>query len=63
MHKNAVFLLISVIVVMPITFVLPVKSTALPSPIIIAASIVGLVSVFGAIFSLLLRKRERKRVR
>jgi len=61
MHKDAALLLISVLVVMPIPLVLPAKVTALPSPFVIAASIVGLVTVFGTIFSLLLRKRGRKK--
>jgi hypothetical protein len=62
MHKNAATLLIvSVLVVMPMPLILPAKVTALPSPFIIAASIVGLVAIFGATFSLLLRKRGKKR--
>lgn len=61
MHKDSVFLLISVLVVMPIPLLLPAKVTALPSPLVIAASIVILVAVFGTIFSLMLRRKERKR--
>jgi hypothetical protein len=61
MQKDAILLLVSVLVVMPLPLVLPAKVTALPSPFIIAASIVGLVAFLGTIFSLLQRKRGRKR--
>ncbi len=61
MHKDATFLLVSVLVVMPIPLLLHAKLTALPSPLVIAASIVGLVAVFGTIFSLILRKRGKNR--
>jgi len=61
MHKIAALLLFSVLAVMPITLVLQVRVTALPSPLLVAAVILGLVAVFGAIVSLLLRKRGRNR--
>ena len=59
MHNDATILFVSVMIVIPLSLVLPAKITALPSPFIIAASIVGLVAVFGAMFSLLLRKKGK----
>ncbi len=61
MHKNATLLLFSVLAVTPIALVLNARVTALPSPLLVAAAILGFVAVFGAIISLLLRKRKRNR--
>ncbi len=61
MHKDATLLLVSVLVLTPVPLLLHVKLTVLPSPLVIAASIVGLVAVFGTIFSLMLRKRGKNR--
>ena len=61
MHKIAALLIFSVLAVMPISLVLHARMTALPSPLLVAAVILGLVAVFGAIVSLLLRKRGRNR--
>jgi hypothetical protein len=63
MHKNATPLFSSVLAVMPLTLVLHVRVTMLPSPLLVAAAILGLVAVFGAIVSLLLRRRGRNRGR
>lgn len=40
---------------------LSVESPSLPSPFVVAAVIVALVAVFGAVLSLLLRRREKNR--
>jgi len=61
MHKIAALLIFSVLAVMPISFVLHTRMTALPSPLLVAAVILGLVAVFGAIVSALLRERGRNR--
>jgi len=63
MHKNVALMLFSVLAVMPMTLLLRARVTALPSPFLVAAVILGLVAVFGAIVSLLLRRRGRKRGR
>lgn len=63
MHKNAVLLLFAILVVMPISLVLDVQVTELPSLFLVVVIILGLVAVFGAMVSLLLRSRERKRGR
>ena len=61
MHKMTTLLIFSVLAVMPIMLVLQVRVTTLPSPLPVAATILGLVAVFGAIISLLLRRRGRNR--
>ena len=58
-HKNAALLVFSVLAVMPITLVLRARVTTLPSPLLVAVTIIGVVAVFGAIVSLLLRRRGR----
>jgi hypothetical protein len=58
-QKNAALLVFSVLAVMPITLFLRARVTTLPSPLLVAAIILGVVAVFGAIVSLLLRRRGR----
>ncbi|MCL4429660.1 MAG: hypothetical protein M1167_02795 [Chloroflexi bacterium] len=63
MDKEAVPQLWCALVTAPsLTLSSTVKATALPPPLLVAAAILGLVAVFGAIFSLLLRKRSRSGV-
>ena len=52
MHKNAALLIFSVLAVIPIALVLNARVTTLPSPLLVAAAILVLVAVFGAIISL-----------
>jgi hypothetical protein len=61
MHKIAALLIFSVLAVMPISLVLHTRMATLPSPLLVAAVILGLVAVFGAIVSALLRERGRNR--
>jgi hypothetical protein len=49
MHKNATLLFFFVLAVMPLTLALHVRVTMLPSPLLVAAAILGLVAVFGEI--------------
>ena len=58
-HKNATLLIFSVLALMPVTLVLRARVTTLPSPLLVAVTIIGVVAVFGAIVSLLLRRRAR----
>ena len=63
MHKNATLLIFSVLAVMPVSLIFNAKVTALPSPFVVAAAILGLVAAFGAIISLLLRRRGKNKGR
>jgi hypothetical protein len=60
MHKIGALLIFSVLAEIPIMHVLHARMTTLPSPLLVVVAILALVAVFGAIISLLLRRRGKK---
>jgi protein-S-isoprenylcysteine O-methyltransferase Ste14 len=61
LNKPVVLLLLVVLLAaFSLTHVIPAKAGTLPPPFLIAATIVALVAVCGAVFSLCVRKRGKK---